>query len=1032
MDSIVYILPTSLILLAGVFAGMGLYVWRRRPGLAITPFTWMLVSIAIRSLGYGLEFLAPHLSGKLIAAWFGLLGIVSFPVFCLFFCAAFTGRNYLLTPKRQAALWIIPVGTILLALTNPYHHLIWKYVWISQLGIHSYLETEPGGWLSLNLAYGLVLFVLILVCLLYEIPKASIPLRSQVMIILASAALPWLGGIAYLFQISKIDLTSFLFLPTSLIILRSLLRYRLLDIIPMQPVMILNDLQDGILVIDNHHRILYLNLAAEKLLGVNLENAFGQPVASLRPQCADTFSRLSNQKEMYIEKTFLVDGQETMFEIRQKYINAKERGVSAPTSGYLVSFRDIHLKKQVEIDLERREAMLSAINMAAQQFLKTAAWEPNIPAFLERLGQVAAVSRAYVFQNYHGEEGSLYTSQTYEWFAPDVRNQMDDIQLRHIPVNQIGPPDWSEQLSQGNLITAITREIPLSEQQGLCKSGALSTLLVPVFVQGKWWGFLGLEDHVVERSWRKAEKDSLQSAADIFGAAELRARNEYMLRRRQRTLNMLNEVVHTALQVTDMQTMSDSLAKRLSEMLNADGCFLSAWDDVKHKATPFAGFGQYRDVYLSVQPEENEITITGSVIMAGHTIVIEDLKNTPYVSQRIIDMFPYRSVMAIPLIAGQKRLGSIMLAYKQPRRFQPEEISIGEQAASLIALALEKFKAVEAASKRAEESETLRRAGAVVAETLRSNEAINRILEQLSYVLPYDSASVQLLRENEIEIVGGRGWDEESMKKVMGMRFPVPGDNPNTIVIQTGQPYILNEARNRHEEFKRNPHSHIRSWLGVPLIVREQIIGLLAIDSIEPDHFRDDDLKMAVAFADQVAIALENARLFEEAQNMALTDSLTGLYNRRGLFEIGNLEFSRSRRSKRPFSVVMVDIDHFKRVNDLYGHAIGDQALQGLAGHLRSITRDFDIVGRYGGEEFVLLLSETNLESASGVAERLREVVEKMPIQTDVGGLRMTISLGVTEYASANTPSLETLIARADKALYLAKEKGRNRVEAGK
>jgi diguanylate cyclase (GGDEF)-like protein len=234
-----------------------------------------------------------------------------------------------------------------------------------------------------------------------------------------------------------------------------------------------------------------------------------------------------------------------------------------------------------------------------------------------------------------------------------------------------------------------------------------------------------------------------------------------------------------------------------------------------------------------------------------------------------------------------------------------------------------------------------------------------------------------------------------------------------------------------HSSFKKDgPHNHILSWLGVPLIVRGEIIGLLAIDSAQLNYFSATHVKMAATFADHVAVALENARLFEEVQNLALTDALTGLYNRRGLFEIGHIEFTRARRLEREFSLIMIDIDHFKRVNDRYGHPTGDQVLQFLASKLISTARDTDIVGRYGGEEFAIFLSGSGGKAAMELAERLRAPIEKTSFNVEDEEIRITISLGVAEY-NENNPNLETLVARADQALYVAKHKGRNRVALG-
>jgi diguanylate cyclase (GGDEF)-like protein len=258
------------------------------------------------------------------------------------------------------------------------------------------------------------------------------------------------------------------------------------------------------------------------------------------------------------------------------------------------------------------------------------------------------------------------------------------------------------------------------------------------------------------------------------------------------------------------------------------------------------------------------------------------------------------------------------------------------------------------------------------------------------------------------------------------VRFPVPGDNPNTVVIQTGKPYILTEADKAYPAFRNPPHSHIRSWLGVPLIVRGRTIGMLAIDSSKPNYFKEESVALVSSFADQVAIALENAQKFKETKTQAVTDALTGIYNRRGLFEVGEYEFARARRLNRPFSAIMIDIDHFKRVNDNYGHGVGDQALVTVAERCRSGSRTVDLVGRYGGEEFLILMPESSQDAARLVAERLRHSLAERPIPTEAGPIRITISAGVSEMRETDT--LQTLIERADEALYEAKNNGRNRV----
>ena len=177
----------------------------------------------------------------------------------------------------------------------------------------------------------------------------------------------------------------------------------------------------------------------------------------------------------------------------------------------------------------------------------------------------------------------------------------------------------------------------------------------------------------------------------------------------------------------------------------------------------------------------------------------------------------------------------------------------------------------------------------------------------------------------------------------------------------------------------------------------------------------------------QSETALRNA--LEEVERLAITDSLTGLYNHRHLFELAGHEFQRAHRYRLPLSVMMLDIDEFKRVNDTHGHAIGDQVLQGVAECCRKELREVDVIGRYGGDEFVALLPETGLSAACQVAERLRKSIAERALDTKAGRVTVTVSLGVAVLDDKHlTP--EILLDRADKALYVAKQNGRNRVSS--
>ena len=166
-----------------------------------------------------------------------------------------------------------------------------------------------------------------------------------------------------------------------------------------------------------------------------------------------------------------------------------------------------------------------------------------------------------------------------------------------------------------------------------------------------------------------------------------------------------------------------------------------------------------------------------------------------------------------------------------------------------------------------------------------------------------------------------------------------------------------------------------------------------------------------------------------ELARLSISDGLTGLYNHRHIQEVVHEEFERAKRTREPLSVVMFDLDHFKRVNDTYGHQVGDRVLQEMARILRSTAREIDKLGRYGGEEFIAVLPDTGIDDAVTFAERVRERVERHPFDVGRGQpIHLTVSAGVATYPHPAVYNPKTLIHRADQALYAAKNAGRNRV----
>ncbi len=218
-----------------------------------------------------------------------------------------------------------------------------------------------------------------------------------------------------------------------------------------------------------------------------------------------------------------------------------------------------------------------------------------------------------------------------------------------------------------------------------------------------------------------------------------------------------------------------------------------------------------------------------------------------------------------------------------------------------------------------------------------------------------------------------------------------------------------------------------RSLMLAPLLVEGRVTGILRAESAYPGMFTPDDLRLFTILADLASAAAENARLYQRTQELAITDGLTGLYLRRFFNQRLEEEISRFTEHGTPFSLLIMDLDHFKRINDRLGHLVGDQVLAQLAEVLRGETRITDILCRFGGEEFALLLPSTPCSSGLVLAERIRSHVAQRPFLVLQESLSLAVSIGLAGCPDHGRGT-ELLIKAADEALYAAKRAGRNRV----
>ena len=324
-------------------------------------------------------------------------------------------------------------------------------------------------------------------------------------------------------------------------------------------------------------------------------------------------------------------------------------------------------------------------------------------------------------------------------------------------------------------------------------------------------------------------------------------------------------------------------------------------------------------------------------------------------------------------------------------------------------------------------AEALRDVSLAINSSLNLTEVLERILSSVFQLLPCNMANIALIEDGIAHVEVFHGYiSKEEQEWVRTATFRVEDVYNLRMMRDTGKPMFI--ADTRKVDYFTNPN--VFSYMGAPIKVKNKVIGFLNLDSDKVNSFQsDEECDRLKAFADLAGIAIDNARLYQKMAENAIMDSLTGISNRRNLLNIAEKEFERSRRYNTPISIIMLDLDNFKMINDTRGHQAGDMVLADVGKTLATFIRKIDTAGRYGGDEFCIILPGTGLEDARAAAIRLLDEFHKVRVPKVNKMDHLQASLGVA-CKNDNTDSLEDLLAKADQALYKAKELGRNRVEA--
>jgi len=409
--------------------------------------------------------------------------------------------------------------------------------------------------------------------------------------------------------------------------------------------------------------------------------------------------------------------------------------------------------------------------------------------------------------------------------------------------------------------------------------------------------------------------------------------------------------------------------------------------------------------------------ISGTILKNKAAVAVSDLSTYHNVNPVAIKK-KRASVVGLPLIARDRTIGILFLDSFTRRVFKKAEIDHLMILASQTAIALDNACLDDIVKREAKETALLYEVSQSLISTLDFDQLLKNILQHLKETFDFLNVSVLLVDEEKQTLYTHSSIayspEDENLKLRIGK------DGITGHVAKTKKMYYSSDVRN--DTYYVLGNDKTRSEVCFPLLSGDHLIGVLDVESAVINGFSQDIIRLLSSLSAQIAIAIDNARLYAETKKLSLTDPLTQLSNRRSFDIFIDAEIKRAERYRRTFVAMMIDFDNFKNYNDRYGHTAGDIVLQKLSKIMKDIIRDVDFLCRYGGDEFVAILPETDASYALDVAERMRKKIAAQKIQP-----KITLSIGIASFPH-DARDKSRLIDLADQACYEAKQRGGNRV----
>lgn len=508
----------------------------------------------------------------------------------------------------------------------------------------------------------------------------------------------------------------------------------------------------------------------------------------------------------------------------------------------------------------RGEALLSAIRFVTQQLLETNRWQEKLPTVLERLGTATQIQRVCVHANLSLPDRGLCSQPLFEWAESDLLRRGASATADCLTYEDSGLARWVEILERGEPIHGNIEEFPLLEQETLTAQDIQSILVEPIFVNQTWWGRIACEQATDFRFWSSLEIDTLKTVAFLLGQAIQRQQTEDEVQHQLEEIQLMQKISLAGYQATDENELIRQVTQIVTTHRYTENFGVLLIDEEQ-------GVLRYHPTYLGVGLDELKMeiplgrNITGRVALSGQPVIVADTtRDTSYSG----NLLKYQSEICVPIQQEERILGVLNAESSQQNAFNDSDLNLLMTIAAQLGTAMHMLRLFDMERQRRQEAEILRQVTYALTSSLDVDHLLQRILVQLEQVVPYDSSSVILLKQEGLKVAAGRSHHG---------RFPTttpPGmANLGHIreIVKSGMPVILRDTKLDPGWMRIEGFDYVRCWMGVPLKVKNEVIGILNLDHHFPGYYDRHSARLATSFANQAAIALENARLYQELED---------------------------------------------------------------------------------------------------------------------------------------------------------------------